>query len=127
MTILKGNMKNRIGNRSKLLKPQFGPQTRFEIGPIAPVPFRGTVENDLEQLKSRLLGQLLAQPVEADLNTALRRAANDAASAAWFTPFPLLFFPTLLDEKAETARRQQIRQKQIRERTQGLLEEAISE
>ena len=127
MTNLKGNMKNRVGSRSKLFKPRFGPETRFEISPIAPVPFRGTVENDLEQLKTRLLSRLLAQPLGAELNTALRRAANDAASAAWFTPFPLLFFPMLLDEKAEMARRQQIRQKQIRERTQGLLEEAISE
>ena len=84
MTNLKGNMKNRVGNRSKLFKPRFGPETRFEVGPLmpAPVPFRGAVENDLEQLKSRLLSRLLAQPVEAELNTALRRAANDAASAA---------------------------------------------
>lgn len=127
MRILKGNMKNRTAVRNRPFKTRFGPETRFEIGPIAPVPFRGQAENDLEQLKERLLGQLLAQPLEPALSTALRRAANEAAGAAWFTPFPLLFFPTLLDEKAARARLQQKRQQEIRERTQGLLEQAISE
>ncbi len=70
---------------------------------------------------------MLASTVESDLNAALHRAANEAAGAAWFTPFPLLFFPTLLEEKAQSARLQQERQKEIRERTQGLLEQAITE
>src|SRR5271170_6924747 len=113
MRILMKNMKNKTAIRSKPFKTRFGPETRFEIGPIAPVPFRGAAENDLEQLKSRLLGPLLAQPMEPELNAALRRAANEAASAAWFTPFPLLFFPTLLDEKAAKARHQQKRQEEI--------------
>jgi hypothetical protein len=127
MKILKENMKNRTGIRTKSVKTRFGPETRFEIGPIAPVPFRGPVENDLEQLKARLVRPLLAPAMEPELKTALQRAANEAASAAWFTPFPLLFFPTLLEEKAAIAKRQQKRQLEIRQRTQGLLEEAISE
>ena len=127
MRILKENMRNRIGN--KVVKTRFGPVTRFEIGPLAsaPVPVRGAVENELEQLKARLLGPLLVPAAEPGMNMALRRAANDAASAAWFTPFPLLFFPGLLEEKAAKARRQQQRQKEIRERTEGLLQQAISE
>jgi hypothetical protein len=125
MNILKGNMRNRT--RSKLVKTRFGPETRFEIGSLAPVPMRGAAEYELEQLKTRLLRQLLTPVMEPELNKALRRAANEAASVAWFTPFPLLFFPTLLEEKAASARRQQTRQRQIRERSQGLLEEAISE
>jgi hypothetical protein len=120
-------MRNKTDSRNKPFKPRFGPQTRFEIAPIAPVPFRGTAENDLEQLKARLLGHLLEQPMELELNTALRRAASDAASAAWFTPFPLLFFPTLLEEKATTARLRVQRQQEIRQRTQGLLEQVLSE
>jgi hypothetical protein len=128
MRILK-RMRNETNNRNKqkLFKTRFGPQTRFAMAPIAPVPFRGPSENDLEQLKARLLGNLLSQPIEPELNTVLRRAANEAASAAWFTPFPLLFFPTLLDEKAATARVQLQRQQEIRQRTQGLLEQALSE
>jgi hypothetical protein len=117
-------MRNR--NKSKWVETRFGPETRFEIGPISPVPFRGTSENDLEQLKARLLQQLLAPRAEPGLNTALRRAANEAASLAWFTPFPLLFFPTLLEEKAVAAKRQRDRQREIRQRSQGLVEDAVS-
>ena len=120
-------LKNNMRTRNKLFKPRFGPETGFEVGLIAPVPHSGPAENDLEQLKTRLLSPLLTAPEEAELNTALRRAANDAASAAWFTPFPLLFFPTLLEEKAASARRQVKRQQEVRKRSQGLLEQAISE
>jgi hypothetical protein len=77
----------------------------------------------LDELKARLLRQLLAPVVESELNTALKRAANEAASVAWFTPFPLLFFPTLLEEKAANARRQRERQREIRQRSGGLMDE----
>ena len=52
LRILKENMKNRTGN--KVVKTRFGPETRFEIGPLAPspVPERGPAENDLEKLKA---------------------------------------------------------------------------
>jgi hypothetical protein len=123
--ILKENMRNR--SRNRLVRARFEPETRFEIDPLAAVPARGPGENELEQLKARLLRPLLAPAAEPELNTALQRAANEAASAAWFTPFPLLFFPTLLEEKAAGVRRQLERQREIREQTQGLLEEAVSE
>jgi hypothetical protein len=128
MRILKGNMRiNKSRSGYKRVQPRFEAETRFEIGPLAPVPVRGTGETELEQLKARLLRALLAPVAEPELNTALQRAADEAASVAWFTPFPLLFFPTLLEEKAAGARRQQARQREIRQRTQGLLAEAISE
>jgi len=125
--ILKENMKNTNRNRYKRIRTRFAAGTRFEIGSLAPVPERGTAEQELEGLKTRLLGAMLPPELEPDLSTALQRAANDAASAAWFTPFPLLVFPTLLEEKAAAARLQHERQREIRERTQGLLEQAISE
>jgi hypothetical protein len=114
---------------TKLVKARFGRETRFKLGPpkAAPVPVRGPAESELEQLKTRLLRPLLEPEVSPSLRLALRRAANDAASVAWFTPFPLLFFPTLLEEKAAAARCRQERQRVIRQQTQGLLEEAISE
>ncbi|HEY3860844.1 MAG TPA: hypothetical protein VGO59_03065 [Verrucomicrobiae bacterium] len=120
-------MSNRTGNRA--VKTWFGSETRFEIDPLpsAPVPERGLAENALEQLKKRLLRELLAAAREPGMNVALRRAANDAASAAWFTPFPLLVFPALLEEKAAGALQRQKRQKEIRHRTQALLEQAIAE
>jgi hypothetical protein len=108
-----------------VVETRFGPETRFEISPLAPVPVRGAGEKELERLKARLLRQLLEAAEEPELNAALERAANEAASAAWFTPFPLLFFPTLLEEKAAGARRQEERRREIRERTRGLL--AIAE
>src|SRR5271170_2888078 len=105
-------MRNRCNQ--KQVKTRFGPVTRFEIGPIPPVPFRGAAENELDALKARLLREELARAGEPALNPLLRRAANDAATLAWFTPFPLLVFPVLLEEKAEAARRQEARQRQIR-------------
>ena len=108
-------MRNRCARTQ--FKTRFGPETRFEIGPIAPVPFRGALENDLEALKARLLREELARAQEPALNPLLRRAANEAASLAWFTPFPLLMFPLLLEEKAEIARQQEARQRQIRRRS----------
>ena len=110
-------MKNRYSQ--KQVKTRFGPETRFEIGPIPPVPFRGALENELDALKARLLREELARAQEPALNPVLRRAANEAASLAWFTPFPLLVFPVLLEEKAEAARRQEARQRQIRRRSRA--------
>ena len=48
------HMKNRYISEQQV-KTRFGPETRFEIGPIPPVPFRGTLENELDALKARLL------------------------------------------------------------------------
>jgi hypothetical protein len=59
------------------------------------------------------------------LYAALRRAANEAAALAWFTPFPLLFFPALLEEKARAALRQGARQRCVRNRSETLLEEVV--
>src|SRR6202034_607676 len=81
----KETMKNRYSQ--KQVKTRFGPETRFEIGPIPPVPFRGALENELDALKARLLREELARAQEPALNPVLRRAANEAASLAWFTPF----------------------------------------
>jgi hypothetical protein len=122
--ILKEYMKNR--NKNMRFETRFGTETRFEVGPFAAVPFRGTVENDLELLKARLLRQLLAPVAEPGLNTVLRRAANEAASLAWSTPFPLLVFPTLLEEKAVIAERQWNRQGEIRQRSHEMMAEAVS-
>jgi hypothetical protein len=110
------------------LKTRFAPETRFAINPIAPpVPFRGLAETDLDRLKNRLLRELLNQGSDPTLNAPLRRAANEAASLAWITPFPLLFFPTLLEEKAREAQRRQARQRRIRQRTLSLMDEAVEE
>jgi hypothetical protein len=92
---------------------QFAPETRFELRPAPPAPFRANLENDFEQLKNRLLDAHLAGNAAPELNVPLRRAANEAAALAWVTRYPLLVFPALFEEKTAAAVRQAQRQARI--------------
>ena len=103
---------------------RFAPATRFAVTPVPAAPFRGTVETELDRLKDGLLLRLLNETTEPELNAPLRRAANEAAALAWLTPFPLLLFPALLEEKAQTARKQAAKQARVRQRSRVLLAEA---
>lgn len=58
-------------------------------------------ENRFELLKLTLLEDRLKALGRPELNAQVRRAANEAAAAAWVTPYPLLVFPVLFAEKAE--------------------------
>ncbi len=69
--------------------------------------------NALEMLKNRMLGELTSTMNSAELAQRLRRSADESASLAWATPYPLLVLPTLLAEKANEAQRQFERQKRI--------------
>lgn len=120
---MKGKMKNKY--RQRQVKTQFTPETRFELGQIPAAAHRGETETELERLKVRLLAPLLAKANETAENAPLKLAANEAAGLAWFTPFPLLFFPALLEEKIYAVQRQEARQRKIRQQTEGLLEEAV--
>ena len=71
----------------------------------------------MERLKNRLLARRLAEVVAPEANTYVRRAANEAAALAWVTPYPLLAFPELLDEKVRAALRYAERQTWVRERS----------
>jgi hypothetical protein len=107
---------------SKTLVPEFGPETRFEVWPAPPpAPYRAELENRFEQLKRRLLAEQLEETWEPELNSALRRAANEAAALAWVTPYPLFFFPALFEEKAERAINVAERQSDVRARSRELL------
>ena len=99
----------------------FGPETRFELRPVPPAPFRAVQEDELELLKTRLLQTRINRLEEVALTTYVRRAANDAAALAWVTPYPALVFPALFEEKAETALLQAEKQAVIRERSALLL------
>ena len=110
--------------RDNRVPTEFGPNTRFApaIVSAAPAqPFRGAVENELERLKERLLAHELARTTNLEANVLLRRAANEAVSLVWLTPYPLLLLPALFAEKAQHARRQVGRQALIRERSSELL------
>ena len=110
----------------KTLRARFAPETRYELAPVPPVPFRATRATELEQLKERLLRQALGSAEHADLYAPFRRAANEAAAVAWLTPFPLLFLPGLFEEKQATARRQFARQRNVRARSRDILMAAIA-
>jgi hypothetical protein len=114
----KTNMNNRI---NETIRTRFGPEVRFDV-PTA--PFRATETTALEELKKQLLRQWLEQATETGQNILLRRAANDAAALAWLTQYPLLVFPTLLDEKVRAAFLQHKRQAGVRRRSQKLLLQA---
>ena len=95
------------------LRAKFGPETRFELRPAPPAPFRATPETDFERLKNRLVTETLLATARPELNAAIRRAANEAAALAWVTFYPLLLFPALFEEKFHGALRQAERQARI--------------
>jgi hypothetical protein len=103
------------------IRLEFRPETRFEVRPTPPAPFRITQENEFERLKSRLLTERLLATGRAELNASIRRAANEAAALAWVTFYPLLVFPTLFEEKAGLALRHAERQARIYANTSELL------
>jgi hypothetical protein len=109
---------NRNENR---VPTRFGPETRFEVRPAPPVPFRAVQETEFERLKNKLLLKHLAETPAPELNSPLRRAANEAAALAWATMIPLLVFPVLFEEKITVALRQAARQACILERSRALL------
>jgi hypothetical protein len=113
-------------NTTANLNTKFARNTRFEVNPTTTVPFRGTQDTELEHLKARLLRQILAGDVTADLNVRLRRAANEAAALAWLEPYPLLVFPTLLEEKAGVAKTQVAKQRKVYQRSRRLLDVAVT-
>lgn len=103
------------------VQTRFGPETRFEVKPVPEAPFRAEAENALERLKSRLLQQRLADVWEPGVNSQVRRAANEAAALAWVSPYPLLVFPGLFEEKLATAREQAQHQESVWARSRDLM------
>ncbi len=99
---------------------EFGPETGFELKPSPPAPFRARQEAELERLKARLLAER-PETRDPQLDTQLRRVANEAAALAWVTQYPLLVFPALFEEKAKAALLRAERQEQVRQRSRELL------
>lgn len=78
--------------------------------------------NTLESLKGRMLDELLGAESNEELIRRLRRAADESASLAWASPFPLLTLPELLAEKVREAQRQFERQRAIQSRGRNVLQ-----
>ncbi|MGH7972304.1 MAG: hypothetical protein ACREIC_26635 [Limisphaerales bacterium] len=106
---------------SRKIRTRFGPETAFPVQPVLGVEYRAAQETRFEQLKSQLLTEQLVQAWEPGLSSQLRRAAHEAAALAWVTPFPLLVFPVLFEEKVANAGEQAERQAIVRQRSRELL------
>jgi len=91
------------------------------VRPAPPAPFRAIQQTEFEKLKDQLLAERLEEAGEPQFNSDLRRAANEAAALAWVTPYPLLVFPALFEEKAETALVRLEKQEQVRQLSHELL------
>ena len=100
---------------------RFGPETRFDVKPAPAAPFRAVQENQFERLKNLLLDERLEALPDPTFNSYVRAAANDAAALAWVTPYPLLVFPTLFEEKADSALQLAEKQEDVFERSRELL------
>ena len=100
---------------------RFGRVNRFEVKPVPAAPYRALQESRFEALKAEMLAARLETIWEPELSSQVRRAANEAAALAWVTPYPLLVYPVLFEEKATTAVRISERQEQVRKHTRELL------
>lgn len=87
-------------------------------------PFQGLLASDLEQLKNRLLARELRETPYPEFGELIRQAADEAAGLAWLTPFPLLVFPCLFEEKAHAAVKRGLFQERVRQRSLELLAKA---
>ena len=75
--------------------------------------YNGQDADPLHVLKSQLLAVHLAEVRDSELEIRLRRAADESASIAWATTYPLLTLPELLREMTAQALAQHGRQREI--------------
>ena len=79
----------------------------------------------LEILRGRLLTRWLKDVPRIEFHATIFHAANEAASLAWQTAFPLLVFPVLFEEKAQAMLNQARRQQRVREQSLQLVATAF--
>jgi hypothetical protein len=114
-------MKGKMNANYRRVPTRFGPETRFELKPVPVAPFRAVQETKFERLKNGLLDQRLGELLDPAFNSYVRSAANEAAALAWVTPYPLLVFPALFEEKADSALLFAEKQEDVFERSRELL------
>ena len=106
--------------KSHNIAAEFEPATRLKLNPDSGGGLQARVIAALEELKQRLLRETALARSDSATLSCLRRAAEEAASLAWTTPFPLLVLPELFAEKAAEACLRSQRQRDIRQRSLGL-------
>jgi hypothetical protein len=112
---------NEINANYRRVPTEFGPESRFDIRPLAAGPFHAVQTAELKRLERRLLTERLGEVLEPNLVGYVRAAAHEAASLAWATPYPSLVFPILFEEKTDAALRRAERQEQVRQLSRALL------
>jgi len=100
---------------------EFDPASRLHLSPVSAGHLQTSVIAALEALKQRLLLETARARSDSSTLSCLRQAAEEAASLAWTTPFPLLVLPELFAEKATEACVRSQRQRDIRQRSLGLI------
>ncbi|MDX1951159.1 MAG: hypothetical protein SFY81_03185 [Verrucomicrobiota bacterium] len=110
-------------NKISKVPTEFEPETVFELDPNNGKASH--VNRIFNQLRDRLLSEMIEETETLALKPALTQAANEAAGLAWITGFPLLTFPILFAEKAQDYRNRLFRQERITARSSGMLEEAV--
>ena len=108
--------------KSHGITPEGGLTGRLDSDPVSGGRLRSRGISALEELKHRLLHETAWARLDSVTLTFVRRAAEDAASLAWTTPFPLLVMPELFSEKVAEACVRSQRQRDIRQRSLGLTE-----
>ena len=108
-------------NKDRRVPIEFGPDSGFEASLALPALFRARQEAEFERLKALLLSERLEGRTEPQFDSHVRQAANEAASMAWATQYPLLVFPALFDERAGAALVRAERQEQVRQRSRELM------
>jgi hypothetical protein len=91
------------------------------LKPVPAAPFRAVQETKFERLKNELLDERLGELPDPTFNSYVRTAANEAAALAWVTRYPLLVFPALFEEKADSALQLAEKQEDVLERSRELL------
>ena len=76
---------------------------------------------ELERLTHCLLSKQLSVSTDPQAQHWMKRAADEAASIAWATTYPLLVLPVLLEEKLSVARRKAELQRSIYLRSQAII------
>src|SRR5437899_12454123 len=100
---------------------EFEPATRLDSHPASACRHQASGIAALEELKQRLLQETARARSDSATWSCLRRAAEEAASLAWTTPFPLLVLPELFAEKEVEACVRSLRQRDIQQRSRGLI------
>jgi|YNPNPStandDraft_1061719.scaffolds.fasta_scaffold10834_3 hypothetical protein len=100
---------------------RYAPEAELEFASASRGQWRAAVHEELERLKNRLLQEYFDKCIDSALEPAIRRAAHEASALASITPYPLLVFPTLFEEKAEAAVRYHLRQQMVWDRSRRLM------